>query len=265
MKKYIIYIRVSTQKQGSSGLGLAAQKATCMKYIESVGGELINTYEEIQSGANPTRPRLWAAIKECKGKGATLVFAKLDRLARDVEFTFRVINEGIDIHFCDMPVVNTMILGVFASVAQYERELISARTKAALAAAKAQGRLVGNRYGVNLDNARRASIMARRESMWSDPDKRATWVALRRCTNGFTQCDVMAFTQTAELLKDIGVKTPSGAEPDMTSMRAAYYRLKYSAEKLGMTALQLVEEYINRAKETTTVTTIKKLSTCSHS
>lgn len=132
MKKYCEYIRVSTKRQGSSGLGLSAQKEINRDYVKSVNGEIVETFQDVESGTHRDRPGLWQAIEYCKLNKTTLLVAKLDRLARDVEFTFKIINTGIDIHFVDMPAVNTIILGVFASVAQYERELISKRTTDAL-------------------------------------------------------------------------------------------------------------------------------------
>ena len=128
-RHFAIYIRVSTQKQGMSGLGLDAQEKICEDYIRSKSGECVALFKDVESGTHRDRSGLNSAIDFCKQTGSELVIAKLDRLARDVEFVFKVVNTGIEIHFCDMPVVNTMILGVFASVAQYERELNSARTK----------------------------------------------------------------------------------------------------------------------------------------
>lgn len=139
MEKYISYLRVSTQKQGAEGLGISAQRAMCEQFVRGKGGEIVREFLDVESGKSRTRAELWRAIEYAKTNNVPLVIAKLDRLARDVEFTFKVMNTGIDIHFCDMPVVNTMILGVFASVAQYERELISARTKAALRAKVERG------------------------------------------------------------------------------------------------------------------------------
>lgn len=141
--RYAIYIRVSTQRQGASGLGLEAQRKTCEDFVNANGGVIDKEFCDVESGTHRDRKGLWAAIEYCKTSGASLVIAKLDRLARDVEFTFKVINTGVDIHFCDMPSVNTMVLGVFAAVAQYERELISARTKAAIKAKKARGGKIG--------------------------------------------------------------------------------------------------------------------------
>ena len=131
-QKFVIYLRVSTKRQGASGLGLDAQRKMCTDLIEKEGGSLVKEFQDVESGKSRTRPGLWNAIDFCKAYGCTLVIAKLDRLARDVEFTFKVIGTGIQIRFVDMPVMNTMILGVFASVAQYERELIAGRTKGAL-------------------------------------------------------------------------------------------------------------------------------------
>lgn len=138
-RQYISYLRVSTQKQGAEGLGISAQRSMCEQFVRSKGGEIVKEFLDVESGKSRTRAELWQAIEFAKANNVPLVIAKLDRLARDVEFTFKVMNTGIEIHFTDMPVVNTMILGVFASVAQYERELISARTKAAFAAKAARG------------------------------------------------------------------------------------------------------------------------------
>lgn len=143
MKKFVTYLRVSTQKQGATGLGLDAQRKMCADFAKRMEGEVIQEFVDVESGTHRDRKGLWAAIEYCSKNNVPLVIAKLDRLARDVEFTFKVINTGIDIHFTDMPMVNTMILGVFASVAQYERELCSDRTKKALDEKKRQGCKLG--------------------------------------------------------------------------------------------------------------------------
>ena len=137
MNRYCIYIRVSTKKQGNSGLGLAAQQKMCEDYVAAHGGVVLEIFQDVESGTHRNRPGLWNALEFCRTHSTmmdqcTLVIAKLDRLARDVEFVFSVVNKGVQIVFCDMPQVNTMVLGVFASVAQYERELCSSRTKSAL-------------------------------------------------------------------------------------------------------------------------------------
>lgn len=143
MNTYCTYLRVSTQRQGAQGLGIAAQRRMCENFIKQNNGKLIQEFMDVESGTHRDRKGLWQAIDYCKENGCSLVIAKLDRMSRDVEFTFKVINTGIDIHFTDMPVVNSMILGVFAAVAQYEREMVSTRTKQALSAKKARNEAVG--------------------------------------------------------------------------------------------------------------------------
>ena len=143
MKKYVTYLRVSTQRQGAQGLGISAQRAMCDNFIKQNSGMHVQEFMDVESGTHRDRKGLWDAIDYCKKNNCSLVIAKLDRLARDVEFTFKVLNTGIDIHFTDMPVVNSMILGVFAAVAQYEREMVSSRTKQALDAKKARGEKTG--------------------------------------------------------------------------------------------------------------------------
>lgn len=166
-KKYISYLRVSTQKQGAEGLGISAQRAMCEQFVRNKGGEIVKEFLDVESGKSRTRAELWQAIEFAKSEGVPLVIAKLDRLARDVEFTFKVMNTGIDIHFTDMPVVNTMILGVFASVAQYERELISARTKAALRAKVERGET----WVRNTDNSAAVAASAKART-----DARLEWM-----------------------------------------------------------------------------------------
>ena len=143
MNTYCTYLRVSTQRQGAQGLGISAQRAMCDNFIKQNNGKHVQEFMDVESGTHRDRKGLWQAIEYCKKNGCSLVIAKLDRMSRDVEFTFKVINTGIDIHFTDMPVVNSMILGVFAAVAQYEREMVSTRTKQALAVKKAQGCKLG--------------------------------------------------------------------------------------------------------------------------
>ena len=143
MKKFAVYIRVSTRKQGNSGLGLESQQKICGEFIKTQGGEQVAEFKDVESGTHRDRKGLLAAIDYCKRNNCALVIAKLDRLARDVEFCFKVVNTGIEIHFCDMPQLSTLMLGIFATVAQYERELTSDRTTKALAAKKARGETLG--------------------------------------------------------------------------------------------------------------------------
>lgn len=225
MKKYCEYIRVSTQKQGRSGLGLEAQKEINRKHVESVGGEIIAAYKDVESGTHRNRPGLWNAIEFCKKNDCILIVAKLDRLARDVEFVFKVVNEKIDIHFCDMPVVNTMILGVFASVAQYERELTSLRTKAALAEKRKQGYRLGNKKGVDTGKANEASALARRERARNNMTNRTLWGMFCECrrANNMSADD---FMRISNLLNTMGMKTNTGLNFTPKRTRSIYHKLK---------------------------------------
>ncbi len=225
---YAIYTRVSTKMQGVSGLGLEAQRQTCLDYIKQQGGGSVVAFQDVESGAHRDRPGLWAAIDYCKQNGAKLVIAKLDRLCRDVEFTFRVINEGIDIHFCDMPVVNTIILGVFASVAQYERELISERTKAALAAKKARGGKCGRPKGTSAMKACLASADIRKVRASMLPVNRMIWeISQPYVKPGMKGPKKADFEEILERLRRMGVtKTATGLDMDFFRLRTAYYNIR---------------------------------------
>lgn len=141
--KFVVYFRVSTKQQGRSGLGLEAQKASVDAYLKSHGGLALASYTEVESGKVSTRPQLQAALLRCRQARATLLVAKLDRLARNVAFLFNLRDAGVKFHALDLPEANTLTLGVMASMAQHEAEVISARTKAALAARKARGLSLG--------------------------------------------------------------------------------------------------------------------------
>lgn len=144
MKKFVAYYRVSTQKQGSSGLGLESQVGSTKDYIASIGGNLVNAFEEVESGTKDDRPELQKALRECRLTGATLLIAKLDRLSRNRRFLMDLQESSITFVCCDMPEANNFTVGILACMAEYERELISTRTKEALAAAKARGVVLGN-------------------------------------------------------------------------------------------------------------------------
>jgi DNA invertase Pin-like site-specific DNA recombinase len=147
-RRFVSYIRVSTAKQGQSGLGLEAQREACRAHMASIQGAThIGEHVEVESGKRDDRPQLAAAIAEARAYGATLLIAKLDRLSRDAHFLLGLDKAGIEFVCCDNPQANKLTIGVLAIVAQHEREAISARTKAALAAAKARGTRLGNPKG----------------------------------------------------------------------------------------------------------------------
>ena len=143
---------LSTDKQGRSGLGIEAQRAAVASYLDGFGVEPIAEFVEIESGKRADRPELARALADCRMRKATLVIAKLDRLARDAHFLLGLERSGIAFTAADMPNANRLTVGIMAMIAEEERRLISDRTKAALAAAKARGVQLGGRVE-NLKNA----------------------------------------------------------------------------------------------------------------
>ena len=139
MTQYIAYYRVSTKRQGQSGLGLEAQQALVAPYADSI----LHSFTEVESGKVDARPQLDAALAMCRETGASILIAKIDRLSRDAAFLLTLRKAGVDIVAADMPNAGTLEFGVRAVVAQHEREEISKRTKDALAAAKARGVKLG--------------------------------------------------------------------------------------------------------------------------
>lgn len=141
---FISYFRVSTNKQGVSGLGLEAQTATVKDYAHRSGGNIIATFQEVESGKRNDRPELLKALALCRQKKAILLIAKLDRLSRNVAFIANLMESRVEFVACDMPEANKLTLHIMAAMAQHEREATSKRTKEALAAAKARGQKLGS-------------------------------------------------------------------------------------------------------------------------
>ena len=140
---FISYIRVSTQRQGESGLGLEAQRTATARYLAATGGTILHEFTEVESGKRSNRPELHAALRACKETGATLLIAKLDRLARNVHFISGLLESGVRFVAVDMPNADRFMLHVYAAMAEEEGRRISERTRAALASAKARGVRLG--------------------------------------------------------------------------------------------------------------------------
>lgn len=145
--KFVSYLRVSTDKQGRSGLGLEAQRETVSRYLNGGDWELLEEFVEVESGKKADRPQLTKALQLAKVTGATLIIAKLDRLSRDAYFLLGLQKAGVRFVAADMPEANETMVGFMAIMAQHEREMISKRTKEALAAAKRRGVKLGNPKG----------------------------------------------------------------------------------------------------------------------
>ena len=159
--RFIAYFRVSTDRQGRSGLGLDAQREAVLRHVGSNRGELIGEFCEIESGKRNDRPQLAAAISAANRAKATLIIAKLDRLARNVHFVSGLMESGVDFIAVDNPHANKLMVHMLAAFAEHEREQISQRTKDALAAAKARGIRLGRNGADRLAPAYRAEAIER--------------------------------------------------------------------------------------------------------
>lgn len=161
---FVAYYRVSTQRQGKSGLGLEAQRKAVVDHLNGGNWKLICETVEVESGKRADRPKLAEALKLCRVHGAKLIIAKLDRLARNVAFVSNLMEAGVDFEAVDFPQANRLTIYILAAVAEHEAKAISERTKAALAAAKRRGVRLGGYRGTKLTaKARMAGCKARTE------------------------------------------------------------------------------------------------------
>ena len=203
--KFVAYYRVSTQRQGRSGLGLDAQRKAVADHLNGGDWRVVAEFTEVESGKRSDRPKLAEALKACRVLGAILIIAKLDRLARNVHFVSGLMKSGVDFTAVDFPQANRLTVHILAAVAEYEARAISDRTRAALAAAKARGvRLGGNRGARLTTEARRAGAKAVAERANARALDLAPTVKELQA-GGF--CSLRAI---AAQLNQRGVKTPRG-------------------------------------------------------
>jgi DNA invertase Pin-like site-specific DNA recombinase len=142
-RRFVAYYRVSTDRQGRSGLGLEAQQKAVRDFLDGGAWELVGEFVEVESGKRGDRPELARALEACRKQRARLVIAKLDRLSRNLAFIATLMDSGVEFVAVDNPHANKLTIHILAAVAEHEREAISERTKAALAAAKARGKRLG--------------------------------------------------------------------------------------------------------------------------
>ena len=208
MNKYVIYTRVSTNKQGRSGLGLEAQLKAAHGYVDAMGGKVIETFSEVASGRKNDRIELASALRTCKLTGAVLVIAKLDRLSRSTSFTMALHESRVDFIACDMPSANKLTIGFMAHIAEHEAQVISERTKAAMQAAKERGVKLGNpnlHLVANRDLTKANKVrVAAKDAYYKD---------LSEVIQEFeTEFGTMTTRQMADKLNDAGVISPRGAK-----------------------------------------------------
>lgn len=224
MKKYVSYLRVSTQEQKKSGLGMEAQRAIIAHFAGADQAEIVQEFVETESGkAIENRPVLQEAIRFCSESGHTLIVAKLDRLSRDVEHIFQI-QKQLKEQFksCDLPSTDSLTLSIFAGLAQREREIISIRTKQALKAKKAQGITLGKPE--NFSNAGRwAGVATRREKAQNNPHNKRALSLIRHCrAKGFS------FAKIAKELNGNGFLTVKGKEYQKATVKYLFDRMEYT-------------------------------------
>jgi DNA invertase Pin-like site-specific DNA recombinase len=214
VRNFISYLRVSTQRQGASGLGLEAQRQAVAARV--AGGRLLGEYTEVESGKRNDRPQLLAALAHAESTGSIVVIAKLDRLARNVHFISSLMEAGVDFIACDLPAADKLTIHILAAVAEHEREMISQRTRAALVAAKARGVKLGNPNGARALRGRgnaagvagiKAAAAARRARML-------------RIIAGIQAIGVTSFASIARELDRRAILRPRGGRWRASTVRA---------------------------------------------
>jgi DNA invertase Pin-like site-specific DNA recombinase len=231
--KIIGYFRVSTSKQGESGLGLEAQKAAIEGFARQRNACLMKTFTEIESGKLNDRPQLSQAIHLCRVTGATLLIAKLDRLSRNAVFLLTLRDSGIDFVAADMPNANKLTVEIMALIAQHEREAISKRTKEALLAAKARGTKLGNPNGsAALRRAGKGNVASLR-MICAKADRHARY--LKPVIEALHSEGISSLSGIAYKLNEQGMLTPRERRWYKTSVKNLLARIRNLPVETGVT------------------------------
>lgn len=216
MKRHVAYYRVSTQKQGKSGLGLDAQKRDIQLYLDNYcqGCEVIAEFTDIESGSNSDRPELKNAIAKAKAENAILLVAKLDRLSRKVSQIAQLMeDEGLTFRVAQMPEATAFQLHIYAALAQQERDFISKRTKAALKEAQARGKQLGG-----LRDATMKRNQAKQEKAAQDAER------YREAVMPYVN-QGLSLREIASALNSVGVKTARGSDWNASTISRLLKRL----------------------------------------
>ena len=235
--KFVSYVRVSTERQGKSGLGLDAQRAAVNTYIAGQRGRLLEEYREIESGKKDDRPQLAAALAACRKHRAVLVIAKLDRLARRVSFISTLMDGDVDFVACDFPQANRLTLHIQAAVAEHERAMISERTKAALKAAKARGVQLG---GPNIAEARARAAVVRTDNARQRAEN------VRPIIDQVMRSGARSLRAIAAALTARGIRTARGGTRWHPEQVAAVLKLTDGLGKLALDGHRLNPENVRR-------------------
>ena len=221
--KAVSYLRVSTAAQGRSGLGLEAQRAAVEEFCRQRGVTLLAEYIEVESGSHAERPQLAAAVTLARLTGATLLIAKLDRLSRNAAFLLTLRDSGTEFVAVDMPDANSVTVGIMAVIAEEERRAISARTKAALGAAKARGVRLGNPNGAAALRRAGKGTEAALEAVRGNAQRRS--VALAATLAEIRSEGAASLTAMARALNERQIRTPRGGLWHATSVQRLVARL----------------------------------------
>lgn len=224
-RTFIAYARVSTAQQGRSGLGLEAQEAAIRSFLQPTDRLLAPLYVEIESGRKSDRPKLTEALARCRTTGATLLIAKLDRLARDAHFLLGLQKAGVDFVACDMPHADRFTVGIMAMVAEKEAEAIGARTKAALAAAKARGVKLGGDRGNRPATPEGSKLGARVSAEVRSLAAGHFAHRLLPVVDELRAAGATSLHQLAAGLTERGIPTPRGGAWTATAVRRALLRV----------------------------------------
>lgn len=225
--KIVGYLRVSTAKQGQSGLGLDAQRSAIEEYSRRQNARLMKTFIEVESGKNNERPELSKALHLAKVTGATVVIAKIDRLSRNAAFLLTLRDSGVNFIAADMPDANELTVGILAVIAQHERKAISERTREALKAAKARGKKLGNPNGAAaLRRAAMGNVASLKSIRWKADQHAAN---LRPVIESLREEGIESLGQIAQALNERGMRCPRGATWYRSSVRNLIRRI----DKLG--------------------------------
>jgi DNA invertase Pin-like site-specific DNA recombinase len=215
--RLVSYFRVSTARQGRSGLGLEAQREAVSAYLNGGNWSVLANFVEVESGRRSDRPQLVKAMDLCRLTGATLVIAKLDRLARDAHFLLGLQKAGVEFVACDLPTANRLTIGIMALVAEEEARAISARTTAALAAAKARGTVLGGwRGGPKVDGALGAAAQRDRANAFAA----GVGPMVRKMHD-----EGLSLRRVAAQLSEKGIKTPRGGAWTAAAVRNVLARV----------------------------------------
>ena len=221
--KAVSYLRVSTAAQGRSGLGLEAQRAAVQEFCRQRGVALLAEHIEVESGSHAERPQLAAAVTLARLTGATLLIAKLDRLSRNAAFLLTLRDSGTEFVAVDMPDANSVTVGIMAVIAEEERRAISARTKAALGAAKARGVKLGNPNGAAALRRAGKGTAAALEAVRGNARRRSD--ALADTLAEITAAGAASHTAAARGLNERQIKTPRGGRWHAASVQRLRARL----------------------------------------